>query len=262
MMTTSEPATNARQKSPSYPSYPLEQALVAVRKIYDKDRRVASSRDIAAKHMGYTATSGSGLRMLATLSQFALILGAGNGKIRVSELAESLLHPRDKREKATLLLQALHSPKLFGQLIDEHGLEHLPSDENLRSHLVRTYHFSPTTADDFLRCFRHSVAYVRDHASEVLSQTIEASQDDEVEDEDIEVKPAEQQSSRADRNQPAKTTAEHVVDGPLSSRTRVELSIYGPLGKAEAQRLKVWLERIVQPWAEFRILEAEDEEEG
>ena len=46
----------------------------------------------------------------------------------------------------------------------------------------------------------------------------------------------------------------------LSSQTRAEITIVGPIGLREAKKLKKWMETVVTPWVDLMIDELEEDD--
>ncbi len=248
-----------RQRSPRYPSFNLEQVLGAVQKIYAKDRRTATTRDVAASHMGYSGITGSSSRMLGALNYYGLIEDAGQSRIRVSDTAEALLHPKDANERWEKLIEAVRKPKVFSTLLSKHRIDQLPSDETLKTELIREFHFSQDAARDVVKTLKQSLAFIG--VSPAISR---ATEDQKVEEtghpeppqNDKGVKRFQDHGEEAD-----KPRSEQRIEGKLSSRARVEMQIWGPVGEDELKRLNRWLEEIVTPWAKFQVMETDMEDE-
>lgn len=125
-----------RQRSPSYPSLSLPQAIDMVGKLHKSNRTSVISRETAAKDMGYTGLTGRSLTVIAALSQYGLIDRAGKGDIKVSRRAVDILHAVDDADRAEAIQDAAFAPKLFQQL-HERFPEGVPSHNALRSYLIQ-----------------------------------------------------------------------------------------------------------------------------
>jgi hypothetical protein len=125
-----------RQRSPSYPSLSLPQAIDMVGKLHKSNRTSVISRETAAKDMGYAGLTGRSLTVIAALAQYGLIDRAGKGDIKVSRRAVDILHAVDETDRAEAIQEAAFSPKLFMQL-HERFPEGVPSHNALRSYLIQ-----------------------------------------------------------------------------------------------------------------------------
>lgn len=103
-------------RSPSYPVWPLSDAIAAVAKIEAQYRASKVDREIAANIIGYSALSGPANKALAALAQYGLVERAGKGEMRVTFRARAILHPDSPEEKATELRAAAFEPQLFRDL--------------------------------------------------------------------------------------------------------------------------------------------------
>src|SRR5436305_14809569 len=78
-------------RSPSYPAFDLSKAIVKAEAIYNNERRSATTPEVLAAHMGYSAAVGPGGRAVSALGQYGLVEEAG-GKYRLSDLGYTLVH--------------------------------------------------------------------------------------------------------------------------------------------------------------------------
>lgn len=125
-----------RQRSPSYPSLTLEQAIDLVEKIHKANRTNVISRETAAKDMGYTGLTGRSLTVLASLAQYGLVEKAGKGDIKVTRRAVEILHPIEESHKAEAIIEAAQAPALF-RMLRERFPEGVPSANALKSYLIQ-----------------------------------------------------------------------------------------------------------------------------
>lgn len=125
-----------RQRSPSYPSLSLPQAIDMVEKLHKSNRTSVISRETAAKDMGYAGLTGRSLTVIAALAQYGLVDRAGKGDIKVSRRAVDILHSVDEADRAEAIREAAFAPKLFMQL-HERFPEGVPSQNALRSYLIQ-----------------------------------------------------------------------------------------------------------------------------
>lgn len=106
----------ARVRSPAYPGHSLPEALDYARRVHDENRQHPVAREVAAQHMGFSGSTGTSDRALSSLLHYGLAEKVAKGEIRVSDLALSILHPRDETERVRSLNEAAFNPSLFQEL--------------------------------------------------------------------------------------------------------------------------------------------------
>lgn len=126
----------SRIRSPRYPSLNLEETIDLIAKIHSEDRQHPVSREVAAKHMGFSGISGTSDRALAALMHYGLAEKATKGEIRVSDRALRILHPHHENERLQALNEAGFLPELFRDLRKRYP-ETPPSAASLESFLSR-----------------------------------------------------------------------------------------------------------------------------
>lgn len=125
-----------RQRSPSYPSLSLDQAIDLVEKIHKTCRTNIISREVAAKEMGYTGLTGRSLKVLSDLLQFGLLEKTGKGDVRVSRRSVDILHGIDRSDRDEAKMEAALAPQLFRD-IHERFPDGIPSESAIRSFLIK-----------------------------------------------------------------------------------------------------------------------------
>lgn len=126
----------ARQRSPSYPSLPLNQAIDLVEKIHKTCRTNIISREDAAREMGYSGLTGRSLTVLSALLQFGLLEKTGKGDVRVSRRAVDILHGIDQSERDEAKIEAALAPQLFRDIHDRFP-DGIPSESAIKSFLIK-----------------------------------------------------------------------------------------------------------------------------
>ncbi|MDF1600529.1 hypothetical protein PZ895_12240 [Mesorhizobium sp. YIM 152430] len=126
----------SRQRSPGYPSAPLQVALMQAEKIYSQNRTNAIDREAAAKSMGYGGSSGASDKTIANLAHYGLLDKAGKGEVRISQLAVDILRPENEASRAEALQTAAFNPQLFAILRERFPDGHF-SDAALKNALSR-----------------------------------------------------------------------------------------------------------------------------
>ena len=126
----------ARLRSPSYPNINIEQAIDIIGKMYGENRTFPMDREVAAKAMGHSGLTGPASKKVASLIQYGLLEKYAKNEVRVSKMAESILHPDDETEKGDLLTISAYKPRLFNEL-RERFPGGVPSENNLTSYLLK-----------------------------------------------------------------------------------------------------------------------------
>ena len=126
-----------RQRSPSYPTLTLEQAIEMVGKLHKASRTNVISRETAARDMGYSGLTGRSLTVIASLAQYGLVEKAGKGDIKVTRRAVEILHPVEEAHRAEAIIEASLAPGLF-RTLHERFPEGVPSANALRSFMVQS----------------------------------------------------------------------------------------------------------------------------
>jgi len=146
-----------RQRSPSYPSLTLEQAIDLAGKVHKANRTNVIDRETAARDMGYAGLTGRSLTVLASLAQYGLIEKAGKGNIKVTRRAVEILHPVEEAHRAEAIIDAAESPALF-RTLRERFPEGVPSENALRSFMVQS-DFNDVAIGPALSAYIETIAF-------------------------------------------------------------------------------------------------------
>lgn len=181
-------------RSPKYPYISLDLAIERVRAIHGQIREHAQPREVVAKAYGKPATSSATLQTFATLLQYGLlenVMSNGDRRLRVTGLAQDILHPHAPPEKvARAKREAALSPLVFKELWERFG-----DTRNLNESMPLYY----LTSD---RAAQHGTVFTDKAASEVLrvyQATLDyagVSESDKVEDETEGREPSEPDVSK------------------------------------------------------------------
>lgn len=126
-----------RIRSPRYPNHNLEETIEFASRIHDADRQHSVSREVAARHMGFSGITGTSDRALASLMHYGLAEKAVKGEIRITHLALDILHPVNELERIRALNAAGFKPDLFQELRERYP-DAPPSAAALESFLSRS----------------------------------------------------------------------------------------------------------------------------
>lgn len=146
-----------RQRSPSYPSLSLEQAIDMVGKVHKANRTNVISRETAARDMGYAGLTGRSLTVLGSLIQYGLVEKAGKGDIKVTRRAVEILHPVEDSHRAEAIVDAALAPALF-RTLRERFPDGVPGENALRSFMVQS-NFNDVAIGPAIAAFLETNAY-------------------------------------------------------------------------------------------------------
>jgi hypothetical protein len=147
-------------RSRNYPALPLGDAIERARELYKQEGKARAPATVIVSAWGYNSLNGASLRQLSAVRQYGLLEGTNEGS-RLSDRALALiLEPEDSPSYAQALTEALSTPALFQDIMEEYGND-LPSDPALISYLVRKQNFNESAARTLIQSFRDSVDLVR-----------------------------------------------------------------------------------------------------
>jgi len=147
-----------RVRSPNYPAITLSDAIARVKTIHDAEHHLAAPREVIAKHLGYNGLNGAALTAISAIGKYGLLEDANGDKLRVSKLAMSILYPSSPDERTASIKEAASKPALFVEIANEwEGAR--PSDENLRSYLIRR-NFAVDAIDRVIKSYRETMDLV------------------------------------------------------------------------------------------------------
>lgn len=160
----------ARVRSPSYPSYSLEDAIENVGKVFEKDRTNPVDREVVANHLGYSGLNGAADKALGTLMQYRLLEKVAKGEVRVSQLAVDIMYPDRPEQKRNALLECAYAPALFTVLRDRFS-GGVPSSSALKSYLLREGYNDRAIGPIITAYSKTSALLERENASESGGRT-------------------------------------------------------------------------------------------
>jgi hypothetical protein len=167
-MSNTEPSDNERggsprDRSPSFPSFPLEVAVERTRQLFEKAKRHEVRLPDAAADWGISPTSSLAARVVATLLSFGLIESLSSGgerRIKVSEEGWRILEDHRPGVKDQLLSEAAIKPKLIAEYVDK-WKEGRPDDSHAISQLKFDSYLSDDAASKFLRVFDETIRFAK-----------------------------------------------------------------------------------------------------
>jgi hypothetical protein len=147
----------ARVRSPNYPALSLTDAVERVVRVFQKEHRHPSPKEVVMKGMGYGSVNGASLGALSATVKYGLLDKQGD-QYRVSDRALTILHPHNSQERSEALRAAATAPPLFADMIKDFPGS-APSDENLRAYLIRRG-FSAGALTAVIQAFRETIELV------------------------------------------------------------------------------------------------------
>jgi hypothetical protein len=161
-----------RKRSPSYPSAGLETCVKWARKVWESEKKSATSTTVVAKAMGYGSLSGASRVGLSAMKKFGLLLEEGSEKVRLSEDAVKLFMLPDEVAKLDLLRRLARKPQIIQDILTEHP-DGLPSDDTLRYKLVVERNFLEEAAETFIKALRETVRFAKLDAEDYRSGSMQ-----------------------------------------------------------------------------------------
>lgn len=154
-------------RSPHYPYLSLDQAVNLLEIFYKKYKLNKVPISLALKEIGYSATSGAGKRVTASLTQhYGLIDVEGSGEQRrfsVSSLGKTILvpNPSNPSERAKAIQEAALRPEMHSWIFNRYDLatNGLPPDDQLIYDLVYVAGFVDTSVESFVKEFKATYYY-------------------------------------------------------------------------------------------------------
>lgn len=159
--------TKNRTRSPSYPTFGLEEAIRRAQTLYNAgEGQHFIPLDAIAEHWESAPKSSGFLQAIAALKQFGLLEDEGSGenrRARLSNLAlDILLHPEGSSERDEALKTAALTPKIHRELWEKYNGKLPAADSSIRYYLLRERMegvFNKDYVDAFISQFRATIAF-------------------------------------------------------------------------------------------------------
>lgn len=151
--------TSKRKHSPRTPSLSLDEAIARTDKIYKMEGKHPAAVEVVLRHIGYTTTSGSANRALASLRYWGLVDRPADGKIVVSSDFEIYKFTPDEDHRQAMLVGFLKRPQIIGDLLEKYG-DRLPSDGSIKYDLIQMG-FAADAAEACLTVFKKSIEFAK-----------------------------------------------------------------------------------------------------
>ena len=147
-----------RLRSPNYPAFPLSDAISKIQILWDKDGKPGAHRTVILKHLGFNSESGSALRNLSALKMFNLTSENNRHIVLTDTALDILLYSHDKNIYYRSLKESALNPAIYNELYNKY-IDGLPSNDALKSELIREYNFNPNVVDKFINGFKSTLEY-------------------------------------------------------------------------------------------------------
>lgn len=135
----------------------LRTALEKAQLIWNAQQKHPAHIETVMHTIGYKKKTGPSLRAISALNQYGLTKETGSVDKRViglSDLAINYLLSSDAAERAELLRQAALRPTVFQHLWQQYGAFLPPSDDALKSHLIREKNFNSAAVGELVANYR------------------------------------------------------------------------------------------------------------
>lgn len=154
-------------RSPSYPDLDLREAIEKAQVLWERENRHLAPVVTIQEHWGFRANTGPGLRAVAALKKFGLLMDEGRGEsrqARLTELALSIVldQREDNTERSTAIRRAALLPPIHLDLWEQYQGD-LPSDSTLQYFLQKQRRFSPAGASALIEEFRSTIEFAQLH---------------------------------------------------------------------------------------------------
>ena len=154
-----------KQRSPSYPGIPLQEAIERARLFYKKEGKHEALVPTAITHWGYSSKSSGGLITVAALKTYGLMADKGGGtdrKVFLTPFGLNLI--LDERtvspDRDRAIQQAALTPKIMAELWAKYGRD-LPSHETLRHYLRVEREFNDNAVNDVIKVYQANLDFAR-----------------------------------------------------------------------------------------------------
>ncbi len=158
-------ASAPRTRSPGYPAFSLKDSIERAKVVWQHEKRNPAPPAALAADWGLNVKSSSTLLTVAALKKFGLLEDVDSGKERLLKLSEAALNiilndQEDSPERIGLLKQCALMPVIHAELWEKY-IGDLPSDTNLKRHLIMEKGFNAASVDNFIKQFRDTISFAK-----------------------------------------------------------------------------------------------------
>lgn len=166
---------STRTRSPGYPAFSLQTSLDRAKAVWQHEKRNPAQMVALATAWGLKVKSSSTLLTVSSLKKFGLLEEVDSGKERLLKLTEVALHiilndQEDSPERIGMLKQCALLPVIHAELWEKYNGD-LPSDTNLKRHLIMEKDFNASSVDSFIKQFRETISFAKLQPSDKITIT-------------------------------------------------------------------------------------------
>lgn len=157
-----EAPKKSRTRSPDYPYIDLQKAIERARLLYNYEKKHPVSTKVIAEHWKIKPTSSGLLLTISALKKYGLLVEAGVGHSRISDLAFRILADErpESPERDEAIVDAALLPDIHAQLWQKYQAD-LPPDPALRTHLIMDRGFNAAIVDSFIKDYRATISFAK-----------------------------------------------------------------------------------------------------
>ena len=142
----------------------LRSALEKAQLIWKAQQKHPAHIETVINTIGYTKKTGPSLRAISALDQYGLTTETGRVDSRViglSDLAINYLLSDNDNQRAALLRQAALKPTVFQHLWQQYGAFLPPSDDAIKSYLIREKSFNVAAVGELVANYRDTFDFAK-----------------------------------------------------------------------------------------------------
>lgn len=161
-----------RPRSPNYPTLLLSKAIEISRGLYEKFGRNATPMVIIMQHLRYAPKSSSGLQTIASLAYYGLLISEGYGgsrRLRISDLAFTILKNPDQAQKENAIKIAAQKPNIFKAIIGKYP-DGIPDSAVLTYDLEKEYKVNPKSLEELVKIFYSTIKFANISGSSIIEE--------------------------------------------------------------------------------------------
>lgn len=170
----------ARQRSPNFPSLPLDKCIEFSKLLYDKYKRSPVAQSVALQGLGFSPKSGGALRLSASLVAYGLVEASGSGDARNIKLSDDaykiIVDTRSySPERDNLIKKAALKPPIFMMIKDKYP-DDFPAEDALSHDLKINHDFNPNSVHHFINIIFKTFEFAKVYETDIIPDENEAYQ--------------------------------------------------------------------------------------
>src|SRR5437016_341654 len=164
-------------QSSGYPTISLAEAVRRIEMVYNREHDHSADKLVIAKAMNYSSLNGSSYTTISALIKYGLLETAGDQYKVSPEGIDISRCQKGNPERIQAIQKVAFIPPLFQELHVNYG-DVLPSDDNLRAHLIKR-NVNPNAVDDVIRAYRGTIEFVKEETQSSIAEYLEERQREE-----------------------------------------------------------------------------------